>query len=732
MSSLTDLARRAERVTFRPPPIRLTIVPVVIVVLVLFLFGYRLAYASRIYPGIQIRGVAIGGQSPEAARASLLAALEPADRTPVTVTFLSSRWALPRARLGGTSDIDRLVDLAFSFGRQGSSLEQVTTSVVPLLSPRDLAPFRDLHLVDWPSLLGPIRSEVDRPAVDATIRITSAHRVEIRPDVDGVQLDLDAAKRLISASVIAESTDPVRLPVEAVSPTTRANDLKPLQRQIQKVLSAPISLTFDGTIYEYSIDQIHSTLVLPTPAVGNTRTLQIDPVAVARFVDGVASAIDRPPRDATVVLEDEHVVVHPGQTARRVNRPATIARMNAAFFVDSRLIAVVVEESPPTIGEKDLSAIADRANTVIGASIVLRGPDQKSWSLSPADLRRMLILPGGPLIASDDRPQLDEARLTAFVTKVAADVDTPPLNARFGRATNGQIQVIRPAVSGRRLVQGDAIDAIARASESSKRAVSLPIRSIEPRVTDSEAAALSRLSFLAENVTSYVGSIPPRRHNVELATSLLNGVVVAPGEIFSFNREMGPTTLERGFQVGYGIQAQGDSVKTVPSVAGGICQVATTLFQPVFWGGYTVEERYSHLYWIAHYVSRGLVGLDTTVDEEAGLDFRFKNDTASDLLIQTATDGSSVHFSLWGVAPTWKVQVDKPVISSVVKTDPKPVLQPDPTMPKGQKVATEAAQDGFNVLVRRTVTAADGTFRQLDLRSSYLPSHNVIMVGTRT
>jgi len=60
------------------------------------------------------------------------------------------------------------------------------------------------------------------------------------------------------------------------------------------------------------------------------------------------------------------------------------------------------------------------------------------------------------------------------------------------------------------------------------------------------------------------------------------------------------------------------------------------------------------------------------------------------------------------------------------------VIQQDPTMPKGQRITTEAAQDGFNVLVRRIVTSADGTFRTLDLRSSYQPSHNVILVGTKT
>jgi vancomycin resistance protein YoaR len=126
-----------------------------------------------------------------------------------------------------------------------------------------------------------------------------------------------------------------------------------------------------------------------------------------------------------------------------------------------------------------------------------------------------------------------------------------------------------------------------------------------------------------------------------------------------------------------------------------------------------------------------MVGLDTTVDQEAGLDFQFKNDTSANLLIQTSTDGTNVHFALYGIPPSWKVRVDQPVITNLVKTDPKVVVQDDATMPKGQQVYTEAAQDGFTVTIRRTVTDVAGDSRQLNLRSNYAPAHNVIAVGTR-
>ena len=100
-----------------------------------------------------------------------------------------------------------------------------------------------------------------------------------------------------------------------------------------------------------------------------------------------------------------------------------------------------------------------------------------------------------------------------------------------------------------------------------------------------------------------------------------------PGGLFSFNQALGPTTLDAGFKTGWGITTSGGGVKTVPSVAGGICQVATTLFQTVFWSGYQIEERNWHLYRIQSYTSKGVDGLDATVDEaaEAASRSRYQN-----------------------------------------------------------------------------------------------------------
>src|SRR5207253_11133036 len=121
--------------------------------------------------------------------------------------------------------------------------------------------------------------------------------------------------------------------------------------------------------------------------------------------------------------------------------------------------------------------------------------------------------------------------------------------------------------------------------------VAVPAKIAQPAVTTAQRTQLGIHDLIERGETHFAGSSPPKIHNIKLAASRLHGVVVPPGAMFSFNQELGPTTLDSGYEVGWGIASTGDgSHATVPSVAGGICQVATTLFQPVFWGGYQVEE----------------------------------------------------------------------------------------------------------------------------------------------
>ena len=261
-----------------------------------------------------------------------------------------------------------------------------------------------------------------------------------------------------------------------------------------------------------------------------------------------------------------------------------------------------------------------------------------------------------------------------------------------------------------------------------------PIPTLEPTATATpilyDPARL--VDRLGSAQTSYAGSIPERAWNVELAAKRLDGTKVPPGGVFSFNQAVGPTTLKAGFKIGYGITIKDDRPETVPSVAGGICQVATTVFQAAYWAGFPFVERHHHLYWIPRYGQppSGRTGFDATVDDP-GVDLRFRNTTDDWIRLNSWFDGAHVGFVIRGVDPGWDVEVGKPRLSDVVKTSPEVVRQEDPTMPAGRQLDVEHAEDGFKVTVGRLVKLDGKVIDEYVFTNSYRPSRNVVLVGTK-
>lgn len=691
---------------------------------------YQHAYAERIFPGVSVGNQPVGGLTSVEAHQILQTHFDEMIAAPLRVQAGGKSWTLSRTSMGARYDVDALTASAYQVGRDGPTLRRLILPALLKVSPRNLGARAGLSDRDWNTVLQPIASALARPAINAKLVVGPDLTVRVVPERDGAALDLAEARRRVASALVNDTTSTVELPVVPVPPAVRAADLAGARSADALVLSAPVTIQFSGQTWELSRAAIQDGLILPDSAA---RGVRVDPAVLEAFVQRVAAAVDRPARDARLTLEGERVLLIPGQSGRRIEVSATVRRVEAALTSQRRQVDPVLTETPPAVSADDLRSAQDLASRLIAQPIVLRGPGGASTTLAPATLRAMLVLPAASTDQRDGKVLLDPAMLKARVADFSRKIDRPAINARFQRAADGSVWVIRSAASGYRVDQEKSLALIETAAAGgSDRAVALPIETVLPSISAADAAKVAGLELVADNETSYVGSIPPRKRNVELATSFLNGVVVAPGEVFSFDRELGPATLDRGFQVGYGIEAQGNGgVKTVPSVAGGICQVATTLFQPLFWAGYAIEERFPHAYFIDHYRSRGVPGLDTTVDPDTGLDFRFKNDTDRPMLIQTSTDGSNVHFAVYGVKPTWTVKVDPPVISNLVKTDRTLIVQDDPTMPRGQQVYTESAEEGFTVMIRRTVTDVAGKTRVLDLRSVYAPSHNVVMVGTK-
>jgi vancomycin resistance protein YoaR len=475
-------------------------------------------------------------------------------------------------------------------------------------------------------------------------------------------------------------------------------------------------------------DQLR-TLESPTSV---SVTTSANETAINGLIATIAADVDRPATSAVLDLADDGTITYtPSATGEALDQSGAQQAVVGALLAGRASAELPTRTLPPAIATEQVTAAHEQLVRMLGdtSPLTVSAADQV-WTVDRPDLLHMVALQ--PAHDTDSASvQLIDEPIDALVARAAQAVNQDPVDARFALARD-QLSVVRESQPGRAVDETAAKQLLRERLAAGQRRVELPVTVVAPSVAADAAPNIGH-ELIDESTTQFAGSIPEKAHNIQLAASRLNGVVVPPGGMFSFNKEVGPTTIEAGFQWGFGLTTGGEAgaVHTVPSVAGGICQVATTLFQPVFWGGYQLEERYWHLYWIPSYTSRGIVGLDATVDADAGLDFKWINPTSDFVLIQASTDADQVTFRLYGHKPAWTVQVDDPIVSNRVAPDTTPEVQAEPSLPWGRVLPVETARDGFDVLLRRNVVPTDGhPSRELLLKSVYAPAHTVTLVGT--
>ncbi len=168
--------------------------------------------------------------------------------------------------------------------------------------------------------------------------------------------------------------------------------------------------------------------------------------------------------------------------------------------------------------------------------------------------------------------------------------------------------------------------------------VEIPFRWIEPENTAEELASVLFRDTLA-SYTTEAGSIYNRNINLKLACQAINGVVLYPGDEFSYNDTLGERTTEKGYKPGISYIG-GESVM---DIGGGICQVSSTLYYCTLIADLEIVERWNHAY-ASSYIP---LSADATVFW-GGVDFKFKNNTEYPIRIEAFSNYGDVTVKLIG------------------------------------------------------------------------------------
>lgn len=464
-----------------------------------------------------------------------------------------------------------------------------------------------------------------------------------------------------------------------------------------------------------------------------------DQSQAAALLNQIAAEINRPVQDATLALNGTQVITTASQVGRQVDVEATLGLLRQVILslTTGAEIPIVIRETQPAIREVEEAAALVRA--ALSSPIQLYLPvakegDPGPWQASPEFISGLLNI---QRVENGDGTaryavSANAEPLRAFLTELAPQLRIEARNARFVfNETLRELAAIQDSVEGRELDIAASLktfeDAIFR---TENRRVPLTFTQVVPPANSrATAAELGITEKVVEATTFFYGSSADRRTNIQIAAQRFHGLVIAPGETFSFNNYVGDISPETGFETGLVIY--GD--RTIEGVGGGVCQVSTTIFQAAFFGAYPIVERYAHGYRVGYYesgtaIANGQrysagVGMDATVYSPI-IDFKFRNDTPYHILITSTFVPSkqSLTITFYSTSSGRIVEKTGPRLTNVVPHG-KPKYTESASVRPGETRQVDYAVDGVDARVWRTVRTLDGQVlvKDEEFYSHYLP-----------
>lgn len=322
--------------------------------------------------------------------------------------------------------------------------------------------------------------------------------------------------------------------------------------------------------------------------------------------------------------------------------------------------------------------------------------------------------------------------ITEKLDDFAQHVDIPVSDALF-TFDQGKVTAFKPSKNGQKLNKEEAkrriLEAFQTVAQTNQQRISilLPVETIRPTINTHNTNAFGIQELIGQGYSEFTGSIPGRIHNVALAASKLNGVLIKPGEEFSFNKTVGDISAATGYQSAYIIK----DGRTVLGDGGGVCQVSSTLFRAALNAGLPILERRAHAYRVHYYEEGGYKpGLDATVFSPS-VDLRIKNDTPTYILIQTKTDtkNKTLTFELYGTRDGRVAQIYNHIVWGQTPAPP-PLYQDDPTLKTGVVKQVDWAASGAKASFQYKVTRGAETLQDTTFYSNFRPWQAVYMRGT--
>jgi len=427
------------------------------------------------------------------------------------------------------------------------------------------------------------------------------------------------------------------------------------------------------------------------------------------------------PKEPSIKLENNNIVVNPGENGVEIDFLSTKFDINnnLSLLKDAPIKVNLIERSSK-LTDSQVQNYKKRAEKFINKSILANLEDNN------------IEIKADKLIQFIDSKQKNyrEDKINQEILLIAKKINRSPQDSVF-IVENDVVKEFVPSKDGLTIQELEfrhkLIESLSTLENTDQAAltITIPVIKLEPKIKIEDVNNLGIKTLLGRGVSYFKGSIPNRIYNINHASNKFKGILIPPGEIFSFNKILGDVSSLTGYKAAFVIK----DGKTVLGDGGGVCQVSTTLFRTVLNAGLPIVERRPHSYRVGYYEQGFPPGLDATIFYPT-TDFKFKNDTPNYILIQPTVDtkNTTMTFEIYGTSDGRVASISKPQITSSIAPPPDLYID-DPTLPAGQVKQIEHRAYGARVVFDYRVEKEGKILIDQQFISNYRPWQAVYLRG---
>jgi len=314
---------------------------------------------------------------------------------------------------------------------------------------------------------------------------------------------------------------------------------------------------------------------------------------------------------------------------------------------------------------------------------------------------------------------LDKNWLEKKLQTIKTILDKPGQNAKF-KIENGKVIEFQNSQDGVIVDVEKNIEQIENNFQNNiyNTNISMSIDRAQIQTNDINDLGIKEIIGIGES--DFSGSPANRRENIRVGASMLNGLIIKPGEEFSLIKHLLPIDASNGYL--QELVIKGD--RTIPEYGGGLCQIGTTAFRGALNSGLDITQRQNHSYRVSYYEP---AGTDATIYDPAP-DFRFINNTPAHILLQTRIEGNKLIFEFWGTNDGRIATIAPPKIFNI--TTPLPTKYIDSTdLKPGEIKCTEKSHNGATAELNYAVTYPNRQTHEETFTSYYRSWQEVCLRG---